>query len=187
MTPDTHKFTRHEGVWWIAMLFFLVICLADYHYSTSNQIPSDGPLRIGFPMTSYWMWCPMISAGAGACHRGFSALGLIVDLIACMGFAIIAAILMAHFARKNFVKSKGFWITTCVVFASIFLIASAVAAFHATPHHGRALEIGWPAVYLREYAGESWKPLNLSVDLVVCFLAAFFGVASICGERWMDR
>ena len=112
MTSKAHESVKNEWFWPIAMVFLGVICLADYHYSISNQIPSDGPLRIGFPMTFYWMVCPMISAGTGACQRGISALGLIVDLTTCIAFAIIAATATMYFAENNLIKRKQFWIST---------------------------------------------------------------------------
>jgi hypothetical protein len=177
MTTKAHESAKIEWLWRIAMVYFGVICLVDYHYSISNEIPSDGPLRIGFPMTFYWMVCPMISAGAGACQQGISALGLIVDLTTCVVFAIIAATVTMYFAEKNLIKRKQFWISTGITFALIFLLASVVTALFPSPRHGRALEVGFPVVYLREYAGESWSLLNLAVDLVICFVVSFVIVA----------
>ncbi len=177
MTSNARESARNEWFWRIALVFLGVICLANYHYSISNQIPADGPLRIGFPMTFYWMVCPMISAGTGACRQGISALGLIVDLITCIVFAIIAASVTMYFAEKDLIKRRSFWISTGIAFVLIFLLASVVTAFFPSPRHGRALEMGFPAVFLREYAGESWSLFNLSTDLVICFVVAFLLVA----------
>jgi len=177
MTSKARELTKGRSFWLIAVVFLGLICLADYHCSISNQIPSDGPLTIGFPMTFYWMLCPMIAAGAGACQRGISALGLIVDFMVCVACAIVAAILSMHFSRKDFVKRKPFWISTGLVFISAFLLASLVTAFHSASHHGRAVEIGFPLVYLYEYAGDSLHALNLVIDLAVCFVASFLCVA----------
>jgi hypothetical protein len=165
-----------KSFWAIFAVMLGLIALADYHYSTSNEIPSDGPLTIGFPMTSYWMSCPMIAAAGGACQAGISALGLTVDVITCVAFAIVAASLSLHFACRDFVKRKAFWMISGVAFSAAFLLGSLLTAFHSA-HHGRAVEIGYPAVYLREYAGESLNAPNLAVDLGFCFVAAFFLVA----------
>jgi hypothetical protein len=177
MTSKARELTKGKSFWLIAAVFLGLIGLADYHYSIANQIPSDGPLTIGFPMTFYWMVCPMITAGAGACHRGISALGLILDFSVCVVFAIAAAGLSVHFARNDFVKRTLFWISTCVVFSLTFLLASLVTALHSASHHGRAIEIGFPVVYLYEYAGDSFDALNLATDMVICFVAAFLCVA----------
>jgi hypothetical protein len=178
MPSKARELTKRKSFWLIAAVLLGLIGLADYHYSIANQIPSDGPLTIGFPMTFYWMVCPMITAGAGACHSGISALGLIVDFIVCMVFAIAAASLSMHFARKDFVKRTLFWISTSVVFSLTFLLASLATALHSASHHGRGIEIGFPVVYLYEYAGDSLDALNLVIDLVICFVAAFLCVAS---------
>jgi hypothetical protein len=178
MTSKARELTKRKSFWLIAAFFLGLIGLADYHYSIANQIPSDGPLTIGFPMTFYWMVCPMIAAGAGACQSGIRALGFIVDLMVCIAFAMVAAGLSVHFARKHFVKRALFWMSTSVVFALTFLLASLVTALHSASHHGRAIEIGFPAVYLYEYAGDSLDALNLATDLVICFVVAFLCVAS---------
>jgi hypothetical protein len=91
-------------------------------------------------------------------------------------FAIVAAGLMLHFAQKDFVKRKTFWMIAAIVFVAVFLLGSLLTAFHSA-HRGRAVEMGYPAVYLREYAGESWNAPNLAVDLGLCFVAAFLVVA----------
>jgi hypothetical protein len=186
MTSKAHESVKNEWFWPIAMVFLGVLCLADYHYSISNQIPSDGPLRIGFPMTFYWMLCPMISAGTGACQQGLSALGLIVDLTTCIVFAILAATGTMYFAENNLIKRKRFWISTGIVFALIFLLASVVTVLFPSPHHGRALEVGFPVVYLREYVGESWSLLNLALDLLIGFVVAFLVVAWFFKARRLD-
>jgi hypothetical protein len=177
MTSGARGFAAGKSFWRTAAILLGLVCLADYHYSTSNQIPSDGPLTIGFPMTSYWMSCPMIAAAGGACHSRMSALGLMVDLITCVAFAFAAASLSLHFARADFVKRRAFWMVTFGAFVAAFLIGSGVTAFHSASHHGRAVEIGFPVAYLREYAGESWNAPNLVTDLVICFAAAFLCVA----------
>ena len=164
-------------MWLLATFFLGLIGLADYHYSTVNQIPSDGPLTIGFPMTFYWMVCPMIVAGAGACQRELNALGLAVDLIACVAFAMVAACLSMQLAQKNFVKRALFWTITSAVFSLTFLLTSLATALHSASHRGRGIGIGFPAVYLYEYAGDSFNALNLATDLVICFVAAFLCVA----------
>jgi len=176
MTSSARDSAAVNSFWAIAAVMLGLIGLADYHYSTTNQIPSDGPLTIGFPMTSYWMSCPMIAAAGRACHSGISALGLTVDVITCIAFAIVAASLSLHFARRDFVKRKLFWMITGAVFAAAFVLGSLLTAFHSA-HHGRAVEMGYPAVYLREYAGESLSAANLAVDLGLCFVAAFLFVA----------
>jgi hypothetical protein len=183
LTSKAREFARRKTFWLIAAFYLGLIGLADYHYSMSNQIPSDGPLTIGFPMTFYWMVCPMIASGAGACQRGISAFGFIVDLIVCIALAMVAASLSMHFARKDFVKRALFWISVSVVFSFTFLLASLVTAFHSASHHARAIEIGFPAVYLYEYAGDSLDALNLATDLVICFVAAFLCVASFFRKK----
>ena len=45
------------------------------------------------------------------------------------------------------------------------------------------LEIGFPAVFLLEYAGESWNAMNLAMDLVICFAAALLCVAVFSTEK----
>jgi hypothetical protein len=188
MQSSAPDFAAGKLFWPVAAVLLGFICLADYHYSTSNQIPSDGPLTIGYPMTFYWMSCPMITAAGEACQAGVNAMGLIVDFITCVAFAIVAASLSLHFARGDFVKRKAFWIVTGVVFAAAFLLESLLTAFHSASHHGRAVEMGYPVVYLREYAGESLNAANLAVDLVFCFVAAFLCVAPFFrggkGARW---
>jgi phosphatidylserine synthase len=176
MRSSARGFAADKSFWPITAVFLGLICLADYHYSTSNQIPSDGPLTIGFPMTSHWMSCPMIVAAGGACHTGTSVLGLVVDFTTCVAFAMIAASLLLRFAHRDFVKRKVFWMITGVVFAAAFLLGSLLTAFHSA-HHGRVVEIGFPVVYLREYAGEALNAPNLAVDLALCFVAAFLFVA----------
>jgi hypothetical protein len=178
MTSSARNSAAGKSFWPIAAVMLGLIALADYHYSTSNQIPSDGPLTIGFPMTAYWMSCPMIAAAGGAaCHAETSVFGLAVDFITCIAFAIVAASLSLHFAGRDFVKRKAFWMIAGAVFAVAFLLGSLLTAFHSASHHGRAVEIGYPAVYLREYAGESLNAPNLAVDLGLCFVAAFLLVA----------
>jgi hypothetical protein len=172
-----------KSFWLIVALFLGLIGLADYHYSTVNQIPSDGPLTIGFPMTAYWMVCPMIVAGAGTCQRGLSALGLAVDLIGCIALAMLAASLSEHLTRKRLVKGALFWAITGAAFSLTFLLTSLLSALHSASHHGRAVAIGFPAVYLYEYAGDSLNGLNLATDLVICFAAAFICVALSFREK----
>jgi len=181
MTSKARELARSISFWLIAACFLGLVGLTDYHYSTVNQLPSDGPLTIGFPMTVYRMVCPMIVAGAGACHRELSALGFAVDLIGCIAFATVAAYLSAHLARKHFVRRALFWTLTGVVFSATFVLASLVTALHSAAHRGRAIEIGFPAVYLYEYAGDSFNAINFATDLVVCFVAAFLCVASFFG------
>jgi len=183
MASNVRELTQGKSFWLIAAVLLGLICLADYHCSISNQIPSDGPLTIGFPMTFYWMLCPMIAAGAGACQRGISASGLIVDFVVCVACAIGAAILWMHFAQKHFVKRTLFWICTGIVFTLTFLLASLATALHSASHHGRAVEIGFPLVYLYEYAGESLHALNLAIDLMICFVAAFLCVAPFFNRK----
>jgi hypothetical protein len=177
MTSEARVLNSRRSFWLIVAFFLGLIGLADYHYSTINQIPSDGPLTIGFPMTVYWMVCPMIVAGAGKCERGLSAIGLAVDLIGCIALAMVAASLSEHLAQKRLVKRALFWAITGAVFSLTFLLTSLVTALHSASHHGRAIEIGFPAVFLYEYAGDSLNALNLATDLIVCFAAAFICVA----------
>jgi hypothetical protein len=158
--------------WWLAAALFGFIGLVNFHFSTSNQIPSDGPLTIGFPMTFLWKVCPMISAGGDACHQEIAAVGLVVDLIVCCAVAIFVAILCAHFVQQDYVKRSRFWVVAGFTFAVIFLITSSVSAWHSVSP-GRSIEFGFPLVYLREYAGESWNVLNLAGDAALCFLIAF--------------
>src|SRR5271154_3776270 len=94
--------------WYLAALLFGLLCSANYHYSASNQIPSDGPLTIGFPMTFFWKVCPMVSVGAEACHEEIAALGLTVDLIVCAAVAMVGAILLAHLVQQDFVRKSRF-------------------------------------------------------------------------------
>jgi hypothetical protein len=177
MTSKARELIKSKSFWLIVAFFLGLMGLADYHYSIANQIPSDGPLTIGFPMTFYWMVCPMIAVGAGACQRGTNALGFIVDLIVCIAFAMVAASLSLHFARKNFVKRGIFWTITSAVFFLTFLLTSLATALHSASRHGRAIEIGFPAVYLYEYAGDSFNALNLATDLLIYFVFAFLCVA----------
>jgi hypothetical protein len=177
MTSKARELIERKSFWLVAAFFLVLMALANYHYSMANQIPSDGPLTIGFPMTFYWMVCPMIAVGAGACQRGINAWGTIVDLIVCIAFAMVAASLSLHFARKNFVKRTLFWTITSAVLFLTFLLTSLATALHSASHHGRAVQIGFPAVYLYEYAGDSFNALNLATDLLICFAFAFLCVA----------
>jgi uncharacterized membrane protein (DUF485 family) len=183
MTSKLQELAGTKSFWLIVALFLGFIGLTDYHYSTVNQIPSDGPLTIGFPMTLYRMVCPMIVAGAGACQKELSALGFTVDLIGCIAFAIVAAYLAAHLARKHFIRRGLFWAITGAVFALTFLLTSLASALHSASHRGRAIEIGFPAVYLYEYAGDSFNAINLATDLVICLVAALFCVAAFFRRR----
>ena len=176
-TSKLRELTRNKSFWLLTACFLGLIGLADYHYSRVNQIPSDGPLTIGFPITFYWMVCPMIAAGAGACQRELSALGFAADLVGCIAFAMGAAYLSMHLACKRFVRRAPFWTVTGAVFSLTFILSSLATALHSPSHRGRAIEIGFPAVYLYEYAGDSFNAINLATDLVVCFVAAFFCVA----------
>ena len=178
MTSKLRNAIWKKSFWLVSACFLGLIGLADYHYSTVNQIPSDGPLTIGFPITFYWMVCPMIVAGAGACQRELSAPGFAADLIGCIAFAMAAAYLSIHLARKHFVRRALFWSITGMVFFLTFLLSSLAMALHSAAHRGRAIEIGFPTVYLYEYAGDSFNAINLATDLVVCFVAAFFCVAA---------
>jgi hypothetical protein len=177
MTSKAQELIRNKSFWLIVAFFLGLMSLADYHYSTVNQIPSDGPLTIGFPMTFYWTVCPMIAVGAEACQRGTNALGFIVDFIVCIAFAMVAASLTLRLARKNFVKRTLFWTIMSAVFFLTFLLTSLATALHSASRHGRAVEIGFPAVYLYEYAGDSFNALNLATDLLICFVFAFLCVA----------
>jgi hypothetical protein len=168
---------RRRGLWCLAAALFVLTCLVNIHYSTSNQIPSDGPLMIGFPMTFFWKVCPMISAGADGCRQAIAALGLVVDLIVCCAVAMIGAMLCAHFVQQDYVKSSRFWVITGLAFAFIFLLTSSVSAMQSVSR-GRPIEIGFPLVYLREYVGESWNVLNLAADGALCFILAFPAVAA---------
>ena len=179
MLSKAQQLTRNRAFWLITALFVGFVGMADYHYSTINQIPSDGPLTIGFPMTFYRKVCPMVVvAGAGACQAEISALGIAVDLIGCIALAMVSACLSMHLARKHFVRRPRFWIITSAVFSLTFLLLSLATALHTASHHRRALEIGFPAVYLYEYAGDSFNAINLAADLVICFVAAFLCVAA---------
>jgi hypothetical protein len=178
MLSKAQQLTRSRAFWLITALFVGFVGMANYHYSTINQIPSDGPLTIGFPMTFYRKVCPMVVVGAGACQAEISALGIAVDLIGCIALAMVSACLSMHFARKHFVRRPRFWIITSAVFSLTFLLLSLATALHSASHHRRALEMGFPAVYLYEYAGESFNAINLAADLVTCFVAAFLCVAA---------
>ena len=169
---------RQKSFWLVAACFLGLVAAANYHYSTANQIPSDGPLTIGFPLTFYSMVCPMIAAGAAACQKEVNALGFAVDLIGCVALAVAAAALSMRLARMQFVKRTLFWTITATVFSSVFLITSLATALQSASHRGRALQMGFPAVYLYEYAGDSFNAINLATDLVICFVAAFLWVAA---------
>jgi hypothetical protein len=134
------ELTRRKSFWLVTACFLGLIGLADFHYSTVNQIPSDGPLTIGFPITFYWMVCPMIVAGAGACQRELGAMGLAADLMGCIAFAMGAAYLSTQLACKHFVRRALFWTITGAVFSLTFLLSSLAAALstsmraiHSTP------------------------------------------------------
>jgi hypothetical protein len=176
-------FSQEIVSWPAFVAFFALLCLVDYHYSTVNQIPSDGPLTRGFPLTFYWMVCPMSAAGAGACGSGMSVAGLVVDGAFCMACALAAAAISTHISRKKFAKTKAFWISTMVVFALTFLFTSVITLLQSASHRSRAVELGFPAVFLREYAGESWNAMNLAMDLVICFAAALLCVAVFSREK----
>jgi len=177
MTAIAREPAKAKTFWLLVAFFFGVAALANYHYSTVNQIPSDGALTIGFPMPFYRMVCPMIVAGAGACQKKLSASGFAIDLIGCLAFAMLAASVSMRFARRDFVKRARFWTITGAVGTFTFLLSSLATALHSASHHGRALEMGFPAVYLYEYAGDSFNAANLATDLVICFVAAFLAVA----------
>ena len=176
-------FSQERVSWPAFVAFFALLCLVDYHYSTVNQIPSDGPLTRGFPLTFYWMVCPMSAAGAGACGSGMSIAGLVVDGALCMACALAAAAISTHISRRKFAKTKAFWIKTIVVFTLTFLFTSVITLLQSASHRSRAIEIGFPAVFLREYAGESWNAMNLAMDLVICFAAALLCVAVFSTEK----
>jgi hypothetical protein len=186
MTSNVRDRGPGKSIGLTALVFFGLICLIDYHFSISNQIPSDGPLTIGFPMTFYWMVCPMSAASAGACHDAMSAPGMLVDLIACGVFSIVAAVVSARCLRQSFVKRRLFWINTGVILVLMFLLTSALSAWPTGSHRGRAREFGFPVAYLREYAGESWSVLNLVVDLGFCFVIAFL-VAAVFSKGEIER
>jgi hypothetical protein len=155
----------------------------NFHFSTVNQIPSDGPLTRGFPLTFYWMVCPMSAAAAGACRSGASIFGFIVDFIACMVCAVTAAVASIHIAGKRFVRRMRFWMVTAIVFAATFLLSSLLTAFLSAHHHGRGLAIGFPTVYLYEYAGDSLNAMNLAVDLGFCLTVALLCAAAFSREK----
>ena len=169
--------------WAAFCISFGLICLFEYRFSTVNQIPSDGPLTVGFPLTFHWIVCPMTAAGAAGCRSGTSLLGLIVDGIVCVAGAIAAALLATHIAGKTYVRRRRFWMITSVVFALAFLLASLITALQSVTHRGHALEMGFPAVYLYEYAGDSFNVLNLAIDLVFFYAAALVCVAACFRER----
>jgi hypothetical protein len=175
-------FSREKVSWPAFVAFFALLCLVDYHYSTVNQIPSDGPLTRGFPLTFYWMVCPMSAGGAGACSSGMSIAGLVVDTALCMACALAAAAISARIARKKFARTRAFWIKTLVVFALTSLFASVIPLLQSAAH-GRAIELGFPAVFLREYAGESWNAVNLAMDLVFWFAAALLCAAVFSRDK----
>ena len=175
-------FSQEKVSWPAFLAFFALLCLVDYHYSTVNQIPSDGPLTRGFPLTFYWMVCPMSAAGAGACGSRMSVAGLVVDGALCLACALAAAAISTHISRRKFAKTKAFWIKKVVVFALTFLITSLITLLQSASR-GRAIEIGFPAVFLREYAGESWNAMNLAMDLVICLAAALLCVAVFSTEK----
>ena len=168
-------FSQEKVSWPAFLAFFALLSLVDYHYSTVNQIPSDGPLTRGFPLTFYWMVCQMSAAGAGACGSRMSVAGLVVDGALCLACALAAAAISTHISRRKFAKTK-------VVFALTFLITSLITLLQSASR-GRAIEIGFPAVFLREYAGESWNAMNLAMDLVICLAAALLCVAVFSTEK----
>jgi hypothetical protein len=168
------------AAFWVILGF---ICLCDYRFSTVNQIPSDGPLTIGFPVTFHWTVCPMSAAGAGGCRSGTSFLGLIIDGIVCVACAMAGAALAGHIAEKSYVRTRRFWVVTSVVLALTFLLTSLITALRSASHHGRALEMGFPAVYLYEYAGDSLNGVNLVIDLLLFYVAALLCVAAFSSDR----
>jgi hypothetical protein len=168
------------AAFWVILGF---ICLCNYRFSTVNQIPSDGPLTIGFPMTFHWTVCPMSAAGAGGCRSGTNFPGLIIDAIVCVVCALAAAALTTHIAAKRYVRTRRFWVVTTVVFALAFLLASLITAFQSASHHGHALEMGFPAVYLYEYAGDSLNIPNLAIDLLLFYAGALVCVAAFSNDR----
>ena len=174
---------RKKAFWPLAMIFLGLACLLNFHFSTVNQIPSDGPLTRGFPLTFYWMICPMSAVAAGACRSGTSVFGLIVDGIASLVCAMAAAAVSVHIAGKRFVRRMRFWMVTVIVFAAALLLTSLITAFLSAHHHGRGLEIGYPAVYLHEYAGDSLNAVNLAVDLGFCLAVALLCAAAFSREK----
>jgi hypothetical protein len=179
MSSRIRELTSCNSLWWIALVIFGPICLSDYHLSISNQIPSDGLLTIGYPKTFYWKVCPMISTVGPACQSGIRASGLVIDLLVCSAVSMVSALLAIHFWRKDFITSKLFWLSMGFVFALTFLLASVVTALHSGSHHGRAINMGFPLVYLFMHGIESFDALNLAMDLAICFIASFLGVASV--------
>jgi hypothetical protein len=177
MASIARQLAAERSFWLTAAALSGLFCFADYHYSFVNQIPSDGPLRIGYPMIAYRMVCPMIAAGSAACQSGISALGLIVDALFCGVLACVAAGIAIHVARLDCVRRKRFWMITSAVFVLAFPLASLFTALHSASHRGRAIEIGFPAVYLYEYAGDSFRALNFIVDLVLCYALSLLCVA----------
>jgi len=134
-------------------------------------------------MIVYWMVCPMMAARSAACQSGMSGLGLIVDALFCIAWASVAAGIAIHVARLDCVKRRRFWMITSAVFVPAFLLVSLVTAWHSASHRGRAMEIGFPAVYLYEYAGDSFRALNFMVDLVLCYVVSLLCVAWLVGAR----
>jgi hypothetical protein len=181
--PVIRELIGKKAFWPLAMVYMVLACLLIFHFSTVNQIPSDGPLTRGFPLTFYWMVCPMSAAAAGACRSGTYLFGLFVDCIACMVCAAAAAAVSIHIAGRRFVRRMRFWIVTAIVFATLFLLGSLVSAFLSAHHHGRGVAIGFPAVYLYEYAGESLNAVNLAVDLGIYLAVALLCAAAFSTEK----
>lgn len=177
-----HPATR-TSFWLTAVVLSGLFCFADYHFSSINQIPGDGPLTIGYPMTAYWMVCPMVASRAAACESGIGVPGLILDAIFCVASACLVAGIAGRVARLNCLRRGRFWAITSLVFVCAFLLISLLTALHAASTHGRGIRIGFPVVYLYEYAGESFSALNFIVDLVLCYVVSLLCVALLWGSR----
>jgi hypothetical protein len=187
MTPIARQLATKRSFWLTAVVFSALFCFANYHFSLTNQIPSDGPLTIGFPLRAYWMVCPMIASHSAACQSGISVLGLIGDALFCVALACVAAGVALRISQLDCVRRRRFWTITSLVFVSAFLLISFLTAWHSASLHGRGIRMGFPAVYLYEYAGDSFSTLNFLVDLVLCFAVSLLGVALLSAKQRSPR
>jgi hypothetical protein len=93
---------KRKSFWVIAISLFSLFCLADNHFSFVDGRPEDGDLTIGFPLAYYYDSFGLVKGGGGWAEGHFwNPLSLIVDLLVCIGAALLAAGLFIHFARNR--------------------------------------------------------------------------------------
>jgi hypothetical protein len=48
------ELANRKPFWPLAVIFLALACPMNFHFSTLNQIPNDGPLTRGFPLTFFY-------------------------------------------------------------------------------------------------------------------------------------